>query len=476
MRFKVTCRDACRLGARAAGHRRDEAPPAPRSVVVGRLATRTINGTRTLTISLTKDARRRMTRRKVHKVKVTLRITATVAGPGRVEQEPGPERQPEALRPAQWRHLIVRTLADLIGCRYPARGVRTARVLRKEPMTSARRTAALVPRGPRGRARAACPPVPRARARPLGGYLSDADTGLPLGGGTVTWNGTTARRPGHDRRHRPLPLRRASTAGTHRHAERHRPGRLGPQTTVDGVTLPADGAGAQNVALHRDWAATAGGASTTTNDESGAAGGCGSAPRVDGDRATGWSASARRAGRRPGGAHRRAARRRSRSARSCLDPTSACGHAGRRRARRLPRRRPPPTAPPGRRPPRARSAPATAARGDRHHPDGATRPASATCGSWRSAPQDAGAGHRRRARAEGLRRRAPTSRRAGTLARRRAAQLRQRRRAPARRVHRPRQHDRCATCGTSTATARGTRQTVAPDRRARLAGRRRPTT
>jgi hypothetical protein len=63
---------------------------------------------------------------------------------------------------------------------------------------------------------------------------------------------------------------------------------------VAGVALPADGLATQNVALHRDWATPAGGASVAANDESGAGAGCGSGAAVDGDGATGWSASATR--------------------------------------------------------------------------------------------------------------------------------------------------------------------------------------
>jgi len=85
--FKVTCKDACALGAQltvsAATRRRLRL----RSPIVGRLTPRTVNGTRTLTVSLTKDARARIRRRRVHKFTITLRITATVPGVGGVKTD-----------------------------------------------------------------------------------------------------------------------------------------------------------------------------------------------------------------------------------------------------------------------------------------------------------------------------------------------------------------------------------------------------
>jgi hypothetical protein len=123
----------------------------------------------------------------------------------------------------------------------------------------------------------------------LGGYVTDADTGLGLNGASVTWNGTTS------------PAPQATTDGTGRFLftglDAGSSGSLtvaGPagwdRQSIDGVTLPASDLGTQNVALHRDWAATAGGATTGANDDTVA--GCLSAAAVDNDRATGWSASA----------------------------------------------------------------------------------------------------------------------------------------------------------------------------------------
>src|SRR5512147_2831426 len=73
-------------------------------------------------------------------------------------------------------------------------GARTARVPRKEPMTSVR-TSAAIALAVLAAALPAAVPASAAASQALGGYLSDADTGLPLGAGTVTWNGTTAPAP-----------------------------------------------------------------------------------------------------------------------------------------------------------------------------------------------------------------------------------------------------------------------------------------
>lgn len=191
-------------------------------------------------------------------------------------------------------------------------------------MTSARRTAALSLAALAAALAAAVPAGAASAGHGLSGFLSDADTGLPLGGGTVTWNGTTS------------PTPKATTDATGRYLfvglDGGTSGTLsasGPagwdRVDVGPVTLPADGLGAQNVALHRDWAMPAGGASVSANDESGAAGGCGSGAAVDGDRATGWSASAGRAAGDP--PVLTVALPETVEVRAlAVDPTSACGH------------------------------------------------------------------------------------------------------------------------------------------------------
>jgi hypothetical protein len=120
----------------------------------------------------------------------------------------------------------------------------------------------------------------------LGGYISDADTGLPLGGASVSWSGGAPATTDGTGRYLFSGLTPGSTGSV---AVAGPPG--WEKTTVDGVALPADDAGSQNVALHRDWAATAGGATTSGNDESGAAAGCGSGAATDNDRGSGWSAT-----------------------------------------------------------------------------------------------------------------------------------------------------------------------------------------
>jgi hypothetical protein len=136
--------------------------------------------------------------------------------------------------------------------------------------------------------------VPAGAANPtgVGGYVTDADTGLPLSGSVVRWDA-----PGDV-----LP---ATTPSTGRYVIAGlRPGTtatvsvVGPtgweRATAGPLTIPADGLVTQNLPLRRDWATPSGGASASANDESGGAA-CGSGAAVDTDRATGWSASATRA-------------------------------------------------------------------------------------------------------------------------------------------------------------------------------------
>jgi hypothetical protein len=164
-----------------------------------------------------------------------------------------------------------------------------------------------------------------AHARPspgtLNGYVTDADTGLGLGDSHVSWSGGTPITTDGSGRF----LFTGLTPGT--------TGSLavaGPagweKTTVDGVALPADDAGSRNVAVHRDWAAGAGGASTSSNDESGAPGGCGSGAATDNDRATGWSATVASHTAGDPAALTVALPQAISLRQVVIDPTSACGH------------------------------------------------------------------------------------------------------------------------------------------------------
>jgi hypothetical protein len=169
---------------------------------------------------------------------------------------------------------------------------------------------------------ATCAPAGAVTGHGLTGYVTDADTGLGLTGATATWNGTTS------------PAPQASTDAGGRYLftglDPSTSGSLtvvGPagweRRSVDAITLPAAELGNQNVALHRDWAATAGGATATANDDTIA--GCTSAAAVDGDRATGWSASATRPSDDPP-ALTITLPQTIDVRQLVLDPTSACGH------------------------------------------------------------------------------------------------------------------------------------------------------
>ena len=118
----------------------------------------------------------------------------------------------------------------------------------------------------------------------VSGFVTDADTGLPLGGAALTWLGTTmppATRTTDAAGHYLLTGLDAGTTGALAVA--------GPagyeRTTIAGVALPADDLAARDVALHRDWAA---GAPATAAPDAPVAG-CEPAQATDGDRATGWS-------------------------------------------------------------------------------------------------------------------------------------------------------------------------------------------
>jgi hypothetical protein len=159
----------------------------------------------------------------------------------------------------------------------------------------------------------------------LAGYVTDADTGLGLGGASLTWNGTTSPAPS------------LTTDGTGRYLftglEAGSAGSLavaGPagweRTSVDGVRLLADDIGAQNVAIHRNWAATAGGASTTANDDAQSPAGCGAGKATDNDRATGWSATVASHTPQDPAALTIALPQTIDLHQLQLDPTAACGH------------------------------------------------------------------------------------------------------------------------------------------------------
>jgi hypothetical protein len=191
-------------------------------------------------------------------------------------------------------------------------------------MTSLRKTAALSLAALAAALVAAVPAPAAGLSHGVAGVITDADSGLPLSGATVVWNGTTS----------PTPTATTDASGRYLFVglDGGTSGTLGAtgpagydRLDVGGLTLPADGLATQNVELHRDWALPAGGASASANDESGAGGGCGSGAAVDGDRTTGWSASATRpAGDPP---VLTVALPQAIDVRTLVvDPTSACGH------------------------------------------------------------------------------------------------------------------------------------------------------
>jgi len=159
----------------------------------------------------------------------------------------------------------------------------------------------------------------------IAGYVTDADTGLGLAGSTVTWTGTTS----------PTPTAATAVGGRYllTGLDAGSVGTLGvagpagwDRTTVGPITLGASDIGEQNVALHRDWAATAGGATTTANDDSSNTAGCGPAAATDGDRATGWSATVASHSVADPAALTVALPQAIDIHQLVLDPTAACGH------------------------------------------------------------------------------------------------------------------------------------------------------
>jgi extracellular elastinolytic metalloproteinase len=102
VRLKVTCRTACRLGVALTVDARTKRRYRLRSATVGRLATRTVKGTRTLTVALTADARKRLRARHVKKLRVTVRLTATVTTattPGRTSATKTTKAKTVSLKP-----------------------------------------------------------------------------------------------------------------------------------------------------------------------------------------------------------------------------------------------------------------------------------------------------------------------------------------------------------------------------------------
>ena len=127
----------------------------------------------------------------------------------------------------------------------------------------------------------------------LGGYVTDADSGLGVNQASVTF--------AQDGGAGTPPL--ATTDPTGRFlfsALSGVTGRLdvsGPagwlSAAIDGVSVPAGGFVQQDVAVRRNWATVPGGARlASATDDTNAGAGCGAAAAVDGDRNTGWSASA----------------------------------------------------------------------------------------------------------------------------------------------------------------------------------------
>ena len=127
----------------------------------------------------------------------------------------------------------------------------------------------------------------------LGGYVTDADSGLGVNQASVTFaqDGDAGTPPV------------ATTDPTGRFlfsALSGVTGRLdvdGPagwlSTAIDGVSVPVGGFVQQDVAVRRNWATVPGGARlASATDDTSAGAGCGAAAAVDGSRTTGWSASA----------------------------------------------------------------------------------------------------------------------------------------------------------------------------------------
>ena len=82
VRFKVKCPDACRLRATLTIDAATKRRARTRFRTVARLGPRTIHGTRTVTITISRRSRASLRRARVTRPRVTLRATATVTGGG----------------------------------------------------------------------------------------------------------------------------------------------------------------------------------------------------------------------------------------------------------------------------------------------------------------------------------------------------------------------------------------------------------
>jgi hypothetical protein len=118
----------------------------------------------------------------------------------------------------------------------------------------------------------------------VGGAVTDADTGLGLAGATLAWNGTA---PATTSDAGGRYLLAGLAAGATGALAVTGPAGYQPATTGP-IALPATDLAAQDVALHRDWAA---GAPATTDAAAPPAAGCEPAKATDNDRASGWSAA-----------------------------------------------------------------------------------------------------------------------------------------------------------------------------------------
>ncbi|HWM12834.1 MAG TPA: M36 family metallopeptidase, partial [Solirubrobacteraceae bacterium] len=138
------------------------------------------------------------------------------------------------------------------------------------------------------------PPAPGASAGRTTGTVTSADTGLPLSGVSVGFAGLSTDTVFSER----LVARTASNGGYALDAPSGVYGELAfereggyDRVAVPAFAVAAGGSRVQDVALRRDWAASAGGAEIASrSDDTGAPFGCGAAELIDQSRDTGWSA------------------------------------------------------------------------------------------------------------------------------------------------------------------------------------------
>ena len=121
----------------------------------------------------------------------------------------------------------------------------------------------------------------------LTGVVTDAYTGLPLGGAAI---GVERRRDGQQRRHGPVRARQPRQR-RHRHAERAGPAGY-EKLAISALALPATGGATQNVAAAPRLVRPPRAARASTSNDDPAPPPAAAAPRpTDNDRATGWSAT-----------------------------------------------------------------------------------------------------------------------------------------------------------------------------------------